>query len=404
MVKFSNLHNYLIVFLLFTMTINASFSYLLTILVALLWIAGGDYRQKLYRMFHDRLALSFLAIFLLYLAGMLWTEDMHHGLKLLSKEKLYLFAPFVISFFDKRYAKYALGAFLAAVFISEIYSLYLYFTGISKTAASWPSPFIHHMHYSLILAFTFGYLISEIDFKNIKNRKMLFYLFFALLTLIVLFVNKGRIGQAAIIPVLFILAIWKFRLSVAKSVAVVAVGGLVLFFTAYHFSDQFKTRMDKASYEFHEVVNTGKRDSIACRFEMWDYALKLGKSNPVAGVGTGDGVYEMNLLLGEEGYRKLYYECGLGLKYVFNPHNNFLFFFMLFGLLGAVVITGVLAYQFWIAYSVHSVGMMLLLTVTVTGMLTASPISVHVKYIFFYTMVLTMLYMDALYREEEQKE
>ena len=399
--KLRHAHNYLIVLLLFTITINTAVSYILTILIVLLWIGGGAYRQKIETILHDKLALTFLVLYLLFAAGMLWTQDLDDGWKVLSKQKLYLFAPIVISFFDRRFARYAIYAFLAAVFISEIYSLYLYSVSGVELTGSLPSPFMHHMHYSLILAFTFGYLISEVDFAHLKERKNILYLLFALLTLTVLFINKGRIGQVALLPVLFLLAIVKFRLSFVKSVSAVIISAGVLFFAAYHLSDQFKSRVDNASYEFHEVVGTGKRDSIACRFEMWKYAAQIGASSPIGGVGTGDGVYEMNLLLGEKGFAELHRNCGLGLDYFFNPHNNFVLFFMLFGVMGVVVLAGVLLYQFMLAYRVGSVGMMLLLVVTLTGMMTASPLTAHIKYIFFYTMMMTILWLDAQYHEEK---
>ncbi len=400
--RIQNWHNYLIVLLLFTITINTSVSYVLIAAVFLLWLLDGGYRQKLDVILHDKLALSFLAIFMIYLLGMLWTQDMQDGWKILSKQKMYLFAPLVISFFDRRFARYAIYAFLAAIFISEIYSIYLYAVSGVQMTGSLPSPFMHHMHYSLILAFTFGYLVSEIDFHEIKSRKTIFYLLFAILTLVVLFINKGRIGQVALLPVLFVLAIWKFRLSLVKSIVAVVTGAAILFFAAYHLSDQFKTRVDYAGYEFEKVVGTGKRDSIVCRFEMWGYATALGKENPLIGIGTGDGVCEMERLLGKDGFQDLYQSCGLGLKYMFNPHNNFLFYFMLFGTAGVLLLAGVLLIQFMIAYRVGSPGMMILLVVTVMGMLTASPVSVHVKYIFFYTLMLTMLYLDAKAKQDAQ--
>jgi O-antigen ligase len=396
MVKLDNIHNYFIVLLLFTITINHSISYAISAIILVLWFVNGDLKQRVKVFFSDRLGLSFLALFALHLVGLLWSEDLDDGLKILSKQKIYIFAPILISFFDRRFVKYALSAFLAAMFISEIYSLYLYLNDDIHLVGSLPSPFMHHMHYSLILAFTFGYLVSEIDFKNILQKRELFYLLFAMLTIVVLFINKGRVGQIAILPVLFILALGKFRLSFLKSIVTVIVSSLVLFLVAYNLSEQFKVRFDKASYEFSEVVGTGKRDSIACRFEMWDYATKLGSDNIALGIGTGDSIKEMNHLLGKDGFDKLFSDCGLGLRYEFNPHNNFILFFMLFGIVGLIALVAILTCQFKIANEQRSLPMVILLTVTTIGMLTASPISMHIKYMFFYAFVLSMLYLDSL--------
>ncbi len=395
MVKLHNIHNYFIVSLLFAITINHSVSYAITFFILIFWIIGGDFKEKFRVMFTDKLSLTFLALFLVHLVGLFWTESFEEGLKTLSKQKVYLFTPLLISFFDRRFAKYALYAFLAAMFMSEIYSLYLYLGDDIHLVGSLPSPFMHHMHYSLILAFTFGYLVSEIDFKNLMRGWNLFYLFFALLTLVVLFINKGRVGQLALLLVLFILAVGKFRLSFIKSTVAVSLVSLIVFFTAYNFSEQFQSRFDKATYEFSEVVGTDKRDSIACRFEMWDYATKLGYNNPILGVGTGDSNSEMSQLLGNDEYKKLFSDCGLGMRYQFNPHNNFILYFMLFGTMGLLILLFVFIQQFKIAYRQKSLPMTILLAVTIVGMMTAAPITIHIKYMFFYAFVLTMLYMNS---------
>ncbi len=396
MVKIDNIHNYFIIVLLFAITISTAATYIVFFFILIFWMIGGDYRKKLHVMVTDKLSITFLALFAIHLLGLLWTQNIDEGIKIASKQKIYLMAPLIISFFDKKYAKYAIWSFLCAMFVSEIYSLYLYLNFDIHTSASFPSPFMHHMHYSLILAFVFGYLVNEIDFKNLMNKKNLFCLFFAFLTIVVLFINKGRIGQVALIVVLFVLAVGKFRLSFIKSLAVVTISSIILFFSAYHMSEQFKQRVDNASYEFKEIVGTGKRSSIACRFEMWKYATQLGEKNILVGVGTGDSIREMTHLLGKEGFWKMFNDCGLGLKYQFNPHNNFLLFFMEFGLLGLLLFLWVVIYQFVIAFRVNSLAMVLLLSVTITGMMTTSLISMHLKYMFFYAFMTTVLYFDAL--------
>jgi len=388
--------NYLVVVLLFVITIKTSISFLVAFFILLLWILGGNFKEKFHTIMHDKLSQTFLALFFIHLLGMLWTESYVEGAKILSKQKIYLFAPLLISFVDKRFAKYALWSFLAAMFLSEWYSLYLYLRDEIHTIGSLPSPFMHHMHYSLILAFTFGYLINEIEFKQFTKPINLFYLFFALLTLVVLFINKGRIGQVSILLVLFILAIGKFRLSFFKSILTVTMLSGIIFFSAYNLSDNFKDRLERANNEFTNFVGTDKRDSIVCRFEMWHYASTLGKQNPLIGIGTGDSMQEMTSLLGEHEFKKLYYECGLGMKYQFNPHNNFVLYFMQFGLLGLVLLIVVLLLQFKIAYAQKSLSMILLLAVTFMGMMTASPITMHIGYMFFYAFVLTILYVDSI--------
>jgi O-antigen ligase len=395
MINKDNLHNYLIVALLFTITIKTSISFVIAFFILLIWIWQGEFKKRLKIIFTDKLSITFMLFFAIHLVGLLWTEDLHNGLKILSKQKTYLFAPIIISFFDRRYVKYALFAFLSAMFISEIYSIYLYIKVGVQDIGTLPSPFMHHMHYSLILAFTFGYLIDETNFKNLFKTRNLLYLAFAILTLIVLFINKGRIGQVAIVPVFFILAVNKFNISFIKSIFVVTLSTTLLFFLMYNFNDQFKHRFQKADHELTELIHTDKRDSITCRFDMWNYAIKLANTDPIIGIGTGDSINDINNLLGEDSYKKLFTECGLGMKYQFNPHNNFILYYMQFGFIGLILLMLTITAQIIIAYRQNSTKMMILIFVTVIGMMSASPISIHIKYIFFYAFMLTMLYLDS---------
>ncbi len=400
MLRQNQLHNYLIIALYFTFTINTFASFALTALITLFWFITGDLRKKVEIIVHDPLSLSFLALFGVHLVGLIWTEDMHDGLKILSKQKTYILAPLILSFFHPKYTRSAMIALLSAIFISELYSLYLYLHSVPDARGLLPSasPFMHHMHFSLILAFTFGYLIYIIDFHALKEPKNIALLFFALFTIVILFINKGRIGQVALFAVIFLLGIYKFHWGALKSTVLLLIASITIVTIAYKFSYQFQSRVAEADYEYNKVIGKGKRDSISCRFEMWNYAKKLGNKSPLIGIGTGDSIPEMEHLLGKESLDKLYQDCGLGIRYQLNPHNNFMLYYMQFGWLGLITLLGVLFAQLKLAQKLHSPPMILLIIVTMIGMFSASPISIHIKYIFFYALTLTLLYQDAKQR------
>jgi len=394
----SNLQNYLFVALLFSATINAFTTYTVAFFILLLWIFGKNHKQKLYILSHDKLALSFLAIFFLHLLGLLWSEDLHYGIKILLKQKTYLFGAILISFIDKRYAKYAIYSLFIAIFISEIYSIYLYFISTPDVNGLLPSasPFMHHMHYSLILAFAFGYLVYVTDFRELKKPRNIALILFAILTLITLFINKGRIGQISVVFVVLILFKYKFHFGFFKSLIGVVTIFAIILSLAYHFSYQFQSRVAEAIYEYDKVIGHQKRDAISCRFEMWNYAKILGDSSPIIGIGTGDSIVDMQKLLTKDGLKKLYFDCGLGMKYQFNPHNNFMLYYMQFGLLGLLVILSVIYSWLRLARDLNSTPILILLIVTLTGMMSSSPISIHTKYIMFFVFTLVTLYLKEL--------
>jgi O-antigen ligase len=394
--KLNTYQNFLVIALLFTITLKTSVAYALAFLIIIMWLLGGQLKPQFLSLIKDRLSLSFLLLFAMHCIGLIWTESFNDGLKILSKQKIYLFAPILIVCFEPKMAKYALQALLSSIFISEFYSIYLYFFSDANSTPSHPSPFMNHMHYSLILCFTFGYMLSLVEIAKRYSRHNMALLFLAGLTLFVLFINQGRVGQLAIPLVLFILAIWKFKLPVLRSLIGVALLASLLFTCAYNLSEQFKVRIDRATHEYSNVIGTGKRASISCRFEMWRHATTIGTNNPLIGVGTGDSIVEMKKLLGADEFQLLFKECNLGIKYQFNPHNNFVLIYMQFGAAGLVLFLLVLAMQIRIAQQQKSVPMAILLAVSITGMMTASPISMHVKYMFFYAFVLSILYLQSL--------
>jgi len=393
--KFLNLSavlHSLILLLSFSITLNTALSYSIMVLIIIFSIANRQSQISLIQLRQNPLALSFLLLFALHLVGLIWTDDINAGLKILSKQKIYLFAILLLVILTRENARQALHTSIAAIIFTALYSLYLHYLSPVPMAGADLSAFMHHMHYSLILCFTFGYLISQLDLEALYKPSNLALIGFALIILLTLFINAGRIGQIALPLVLMILAVGKFKLPFFKSSLLVLVQIALIFGLAYNYSAEFNSRADHAWYEINETIGQDKRDSISCRFEMWGHSIKLGSQQPLIGIGTGDSIQEMRSLLGgQKELDKLYQECGLGIKYQMNPHNNFILIYMQFGLLGLAVLLGVLFLQFRMAISTNSLPLLLLTSVTTIGMTTTSLISMHVKYMFFYAILGALL-------------
>lgn len=386
---------FLVLLMCFFLTLNTAASYIMMFLILLLWLIEFRYKSRLSPLTANHLALGFLALFLVHLIGLMWNESLDHGLRILSKQKIYIFAIILLSILNKQTAKHALWVLIGTVIASEFYSLYLYFFDTTWKNGSELSPFMNHMHYSLILSFTVGYLACKLDTSEFLTRNNILLCSLIVLSVVTLFVNIGRIGQLCLPFVILVVTIRKFQLSTRKALLVVTLFATALFAVSYHFSDIFKGRVDKTVLEFSEYVGKDKRSAISCRFEMWHHSYNMASSNPFLGIGTGDSLQELNTLLGEPGVAKLYDECNLGIKYQLNPHNNYVLFYLQFGVFGLALLIGILLVQFQLAIRRDSTPMLILLTVTAIGMLTTSPISMHVKYMFFYSIVLTLLYVDS---------
>ncbi|HBR98140.1 MAG TPA: hypothetical protein DD979_12295 [Gammaproteobacteria bacterium] len=375
--------------LAFAITLHTSLSYALALLILLLGMWDTHLRQRTRTIPSHPIAIAFLLIFALHAAGLLWTEAYPEGLRILSKQKIYVFAALFVVFLDKDIAQKSIVALIAAIFFSEFVSLYWIFYAPERDSSS---PFMHHMHYSLVLCFTAAYLIHLIVPGQRLCAHNLACSAGTLLTVCVMFLNKGRIGLLALPVVAVILAVDKFKLAFWRAAVAVLALSACVFTLAYLGSAPFQARIDAAVYEFTEVLGSGKRDSITCRLEMWQYSLQIVAHEPLLGVGTGDSMPAMANLLGAEALDALHAHCGLGHRYQLNVHNNFILMLLQFGVVGFAVFLLALWLLLRTAIAHNNHPMKLLLAVTGIGMLTASPVSIHIKYMFFFTVVLSLLY------------
>ena len=127
--------SWLLILFGFTLPLSVAVNNLFAILIILLWFYKKEYRKTWEIVKRSKVVMAVLALFLLHIIGMLWTEDPALGLKMIRKGWMFLLLPMMMSFVKREHIQYYISAFLIAISISELLSyliwfeLFLHFSG-----------------------------------------------------------------------------------------------------------------------------------------------------------------------------------------------------------------------------------------------------------------------------------
>jgi O-antigen ligase len=185
------------------------------------------------------------------------------------------------------------------MFISEITSYSIYFKIIEPIGyanATNPTPFMQHTMYSIFLATTAIFLLGRLLYeKNIKYK--IIYLLFFLSVTINLFINAGRTGQIAFLISLSILYIYKYKLTI-KTILFSTLSIIIVFYSAYNLSPNFKTRMHAIQNNFNKIVDKNDyKTSIGIRVGFWIVTKEIFLDSPILGVGTANHLNKMRTII-----------------------------------------------------------------------------------------------------------
>jgi hypothetical protein len=124
------------------------------------WILEGQYAKRLKQFFTNPLSLFIVAIFLMFCFGLLWTENISHGLKELRIKLPLLLMPlllFTSKLPDKKRLQSILFLFVMASVVGTIFGAGRYFElwGGELLNKRHISLFISHIRFGLMLTFSF---------------------------------------------------------------------------------------------------------------------------------------------------------------------------------------------------------------------------------------------------------
>lgn len=281
-------------------------------LILVLWIIEGNFKHKLEIVKNEKIIWIFFTIGLLTLFSALFSENMTHSFLAGEKKSLirvisshYIAIPLILTIFitsiKYKYLDYIISAFLLAMLLSEIVSYLIFFQVVDvailqskhliyKLASHLnPTPFLHHLEYSVFLSIAIILLLDKI--LHSKNRFLQFFLFLFLASATVnIFINGGRTGQIAYILAISIYMLFYFRFTIKTIVLTITVLSTIIML-AYNFSPTFKQRSHMALQDIEKISQGNYSTSWGVRTALnivtLDYLFSSPK-NLILGAGAGD--------------------------------------------------------------------------------------------------------------------
>ncbi len=181
------------------------------ILMGVNWLAEGNFKSKLKTFFNNKPALAFSLIFILYLIGLMWTEDLYYGINdnVLTKLPLFTLTLLIATSqpLDIKKIRTVLFLFIATVLTVSLIGIYIYLTADTRTFRI-ITPYASHLYFSIMLiisAFTLPWLIKQITEKKVW---LILSLVISTWMLIFIFLSRSLSGLASIAGVAALLIIW----------------------------------------------------------------------------------------------------------------------------------------------------------------------------------------------------
>jgi O-antigen ligase len=289
--------NNLLVLYAFLLPISQTIKATVFTYIVIMFIIRGNVLKHIKNALKNRVVSAFVYLFIIYLIGLLWTDDISSGLSALKSVKYGLYLIVFYAIVDGRYIDKVIGAFILGMLVSEITS-YGMMLGVmpwrleigdilfySTQTIGDPSPFLNHIHYGVSLAFVVILLAQKIFYnKNIFLVKSLMSIFVITAT-VNIFLTGGRTGYITFLLLIIVLSIFYLRRWAIASILFASMA----FVTAYNVSPIFHEKVSLTESSINKLYheNPNFNTSIGIRAGMYYFAIDSIKQNPILGVGTG---------------------------------------------------------------------------------------------------------------------
>lgn len=313
-------------------------------LLLLLFIIGGNFKEKFRQLLNNPAGFISVIIYLLYVFSLCWSENFRYGwLDVQIKLSLLIF-PFLFAGISVRNSvlySFVTGC-LAALLICSTRAVYLYPTqGIEGFYYQKFSYFIHPGYFAMYVNLAVCILFHELIFKSDLNNSKKLLIFSAAIFLIagiLLLSSKAGIFLlilTLIASIIFLIVRNKSR-RLAVTLAVILTGSL-LFSVA---SPEVFKRWSEMSNTLSGTVKLDQGHTTGQRLKAWESSLSVIKENAFTGVGIGD---VKDALLSK--YRELDYQELIDKN--LNSHNQFFQTTIAIGISGFVLL-------FWMILSLFT--------------------------------------------------
>jgi O-antigen ligase len=306
--------------------LSTSLLSLFSILAALCWLATGRFLDLARDCrYHPALFFALVLFGYMCLAVSYSPAELPQALDTLKKYRELLLLPIIVSLLSvsNQARERAESGFLAGCIVLML---------LSYAMALEIIPQLRYGH-SIVFHITHSFFMSVLAFWSLHlafssgRRRMFWLLIFFAATINLFYIAPGRTGMFVFV-FLMVLFCWQ-RLSLIK--AVIGFLLLCLATTAFYFtSANFSGRIGEVINEITTYEPGQSRTSIGQRFDWWMVGGQLIAEKPIFGHGTG-----AFLAAQQQSSRQTM------IKLTDNPHNEFLFLTVQFGMVGLALFIAV---------------------------------------------------------------
>jgi O-antigen ligase len=332
------INSWLLVVLSFSFMFSVAFGNILLFLILFLWLWEGEFATRFAAVKSNPFAQAAVLFVALHFVGLLWTSDWEFAGFVMGKELKYLMIPVLMTVVRKEHVVYYLAAFLCSMTIIVLLSYGLHwdiipsYDFLKMRDPIDKIPFVHHIVYSPMLAFTLYLLLYTIFLlDNVPQKIKMLGLALFIFMVINLFITPGRMGQVVflVLLVLFVFQVQRGKVLKPALMALLLLATIVP--AAYLLSPVVKERVDLAVHEVQDY-KAEPNSSMGLRVIMLLNSVELIEENPLIGVGTGDYQQEYNKV------NRLSFPQAVRGESLAHPHNVYVQEMVQFGIAGLLVV------------------------------------------------------------------
>lgn len=402
---------YLCLAFVFMMPVFGRILPLLIALMALNWLIEGSYIRIFPALLHEKnrlRLLSFSLFYLLYILGLLYSDNMNYGCFDVQVKLSLLAFPLIFSTTDKHlFTRVRINALLLSYIAGCLAGSFLFFghawyntlhSGLTDSFYYSNLSWYFHPSY---LSMYYSFAIATLIWLLIENHRhihawititgsfliLLFFIFIILLSS-----KAGLLGLASVLIFWFLILILKKKQwKLALSAVLISILAFYLGLKIFPFASE---RISQAKESLQSVGNQAmdpKRKSTSDRIEIWKAASVLIGKHFIFGVGTGDVKDELLKEYQNENIVE-------GFQKKMNAHNQYLQTFVALGLAGFLLLVLMLVLPSLIAfkdenYLYFSFLLIFALNIAVESMLETQ--AGVIFYAFFNTFFFTAFYCSS---------
>ncbi len=301
-------------------------------------LLGGNYREKWQNFKSNKAYLAVTTLFFIIAFSGLYSELSSFYWDRVRVALPFLILPIAFSSLPKLSTKQIQQFYyfmIMAVFVVSVgtfinyLSNYTFLNNELNHGRPIPTP-IHHIRYSLLLAFTIvigcWLIINKVILKYKWERWIIIGI--TIFLFVWLHILSVRSGIAVLYVTLFLLSLQyvfktkRYVLGISVMLTIAAAP-----FIAYQTIESFKNRITYAIHDFQNFQQGQvKNFSDGERIVSLQTGIEIGNKNPLFGIGIGN--------LSEE-IKQVYAEKHEGFE-VKRPHNQFIFFYAAIGIIGTL--------------------------------------------------------------------